>query len=167
MRNTAAAASIELLIECRHRGPGIPVDDLKVCTLALLGQPVLGLDKAVLTVYLVDAKAMARVNKQHLGHEGSTDVITFPYPRLPDDPRATIRGELFVCVDDARAQARAFGCPWRQELLRYVVHGVLHLCGYDDLQPRPKRIMKRLENSLTRTLSLASPRFQSRRRAES
>jgi probable rRNA maturation factor len=55
-------------------------------------------------------------------------------------------------VDDAIAQAREFGSSWQSEVVRYVVHGILHLLGYDDLQPELRRKMKRAEHRLVRRL---------------
>ena len=49
--------------------------------------------------------------------------------------RSTLHGELFICVDEAVFQAKQFGTSWQLEIVRYVVHGVLHLRGHDDLQP--------------------------------
>ena len=67
--------------------------------------------------------------------------------------RPTLHGELFICVDEAVFQAKQFGTNWQSEILRYVVHGVLHLRGYDDLQPDLRRKMKRAENRLVRVLA--------------
>ncbi len=61
-------------------------------------------------------------------------------------------GELFVCVDEAMTQAKRFRCTWQAEIVRYIVHGVLHLLGHDDLKPEPRRRMKREENRLVRRL---------------
>jgi rRNA maturation RNase YbeY len=63
-----------------------------------------------------------------------------------------LHGELFICVEDAVRQAREFGTNWQSELVRYAVHGVLHLLGYDDLKPDLRRTMKRAENRLVRGL---------------
>ncbi|HEV2453507.1 MAG TPA: rRNA maturation RNase YbeY, partial [Verrucomicrobiae bacterium] len=64
-----------------------------------------------------------------------------------------IHGEIFVCVAEAERQAKLFGTNWRSELVRYVVHGVLHLMGHDDLQPVARKKMKRVEGRLVRELS--------------
>jgi probable rRNA maturation factor len=69
----------------------------------------------------------------------------------------TLHGELFICVDDAIFQAKQFNTNWQSEMVRYVVHGVLHLLGYDDLQPELKRKMKRAENRLVRLLEKKFP----------
>jgi len=63
-----------------------------------------------------------------------------------------LHGELFICVDDAVAQAREFGTTWQSEIVRYLVHGVLHLRGHDDHDPAARRKMKREENRLLRGL---------------
>ncbi len=118
-----------------------------------------------LGINLVGAKEMAKVNWNFLRHEGSTDVITFDHAdgsgecsSLPADgahgvTRSTLHGELFICVDEAVFQAKQFGTSWQLEILRYVVHGVLHLRGHDDLQPALRRKMKRTENRLVRVLA--------------
>ena len=64
------------------------------------------------------------------------------------EARPALHGELFICLDDAVKQAREFGTTWQGELARYVIHGLLHLCGHDDLSPAPRRVMKREENRL-------------------
>ena len=64
-----------------------------------------------------------------------------------------LHGEIFVCVDEAVSQARRFRTTWQRELVRYVVHGVLHLLGYEDLHSRTRRKMKVAEDTLVRQLS--------------
>ena len=99
-------------------------------------------------IALVSDKEMAQVNWQFLQHEGATDVITFDH----ESTRTKLHGELFICVDVAVTQAKEFKSSWQSELVRYVVHGVLHLLGYDDLKPALRRKMKREENRLVRLL---------------
>ena len=104
-----------------------------------------------LGVHIVGAREMARINEQFLQHEGSTDVITFNY-REGKNTRPLL-GEIFICIDDAMKQAKEFRTTWQSELVRYVVHGVLHLLGYDDLKPDLRRVMKREENRHVNSLS--------------
>jgi len=136
----------------------------------------LAITEAELGIRLVGEKEMARVNGQFLQHEGSTDVITFDHtdPLADHDDTHRIHGELFICVDDAVTQAREFGTTWQAEVVRYTVHGILHLLGHDDLQAGPRRIMKRAENRLVRLLDkqfsfaqLGQPRKTKRRSADS
>ena len=64
-----------------------------------------------------------------------------------------MRGELFICLDEAVAQARQFRTTWQREVVRYVIHGLLHLRGYDDLQPACRHHMRLQENRLLRQIS--------------
>jgi probable rRNA maturation factor len=112
---------------------------------------------------LVGKKEMARVNEQFLQHSGSTDVITFDYGEndfeiFPENDswksvQPVLHGEIFICIDDAIQQAREFKTTWQSELVRYVVHGILHLKGFDDLTLRERKKMKREENRILREIS--------------
>jgi rRNA maturation RNase YbeY len=70
----------------------------------------------------------------------------------PADGPKHVHGEIFICMDDALAQARQFRTSWPGELTRYVIHGILHLRGFDDIRPADRRKMKREENRLLRNL---------------
>jgi len=103
-----------------------------------------------LGIYLVGEPEMIRLNETFVRHRGSTDVITFDY----SDPDEALRsGEIFVCLDEARIQASRFGTTWQHELVRYIVHGLLHLNGYDDRRSRERDRMKQRENRLVRAIS--------------
>ncbi len=128
---------------------------LRRLTLAVL-RDELRIESWELAIHLVDAREMARVNWDFLQHKGSTDVITFDHSEAPPAPGA-LHGEIFICLDDAVKQARQFGTRWQEELARYVIHGLLHLCGHDDLSPVPRRAMKREENRLLRAMSREFP----------
>ena len=120
-----------------------------------------------LCFHLVTAREITRVNESYLRHQGSTDVISFDYvDTLRDWPLAhakavahrrdaneTLCGEIFISVDDALAQAGQYRTTWQAELARYVIHGLLHLAGYDDTQPSRRRRMKREEDRLLRRLA--------------
>jgi rRNA maturation RNase YbeY len=101
-----------------------------------------------LTIHLVNAVEMARLNFELLNHSGSTDVITLDY----SEPNL-LAGELFICVDEAVLQARQFNVTWQEELIRYFVHCILHLQGHDDLKPAPRRRMKIEEGRRLRKLA--------------
>jgi probable rRNA maturation factor len=97
---------------------------------------------------------MAEFNERFLRHTGSTDVITFDYA---DDLTRLLHGEIFISIDDAKAQAREFRTSWQSELARYVIHGVLHLRGFDDIRPADRRKMKREENRLLKEIARLFP----------
>jgi probable rRNA maturation factor len=82
---------------------------------------------ALLSVTFLTSRRMAAMNRRHLGHAGPTDVISFGFR---DAAGATI-GDIYICPEVARSNARAFGRPVREELVRLVVHGTLHVLGHD------------------------------------
>jgi probable rRNA maturation factor len=144
----------ELRFFNRQKTRAISMPLLKRITLRYLEQVASDYE---LGVHLIGAAEMARVNEQYLQHEGSTDVITFNYRegiKKPSAGRAEpVLGEIFVCLDDAIKQAKEFKTTWQSEVVRYIVHGVLHLLGYDDLKPDLRREMKRAENRYVNSLS--------------
>jgi len=87
-----------------------------------------GVRDAMLSVTLLPASAMARLNRRHLGHAGATDVIAFGFAPTPG---GGVVGDVYVCPDVARRNAGEAGCGVREELLRVVVHGTLHVLGWD------------------------------------
>lgn len=104
-----------------------------------------------LAIYVVGAREMTRLNEMYLKHRGSTDVLAFDYG--DGEKRDGLFGELFVCTDEALVQATRFRTKWQSELVRYVVHGTLHLVGYDDHRPVNRRRMKKEEGRLLRELA--------------
>ena len=139
----------ELIIRNRQRTRRVHVPLLRQITQHLLLKQ-LELTSYQLGVHLVGTNEMADLNQNFLGHEGSTDVITFDHNEIAG---GALNGEIFISVADAVAQARDFGTTWQSELARYIVHGVLHLRGFDDLAPAPRRLMKREENRLVAALA--------------
>jgi rRNA maturation RNase YbeY len=138
----------------RQRTKKVNAPLLKKIVTALLAE--LEIAEAELGINLVGAREMTLVNETFLQHEGSTDVITFDHEekrRAESGKRKNLHGELFVCVDEAVLQAKQFDASWQSEVVRYVVHGVLHLLGHDDLQPARRRKMKREENRLVQLLT--------------
>ncbi len=109
---------------------------------------------AELGINLVATREMTLVNETFLQHTGTTDVITFDHAEKKQaKPTHSIHGELFICVNVALTQAKVFQTTWQAEIVRYIVHGVLHLLGYDDLKPDLRREMKREENRLVQLLA--------------
>jgi len=144
---------MNLVITNRQRAKKVNSRRLKEITAALLAE--LKITEANLGVNLVGVREMALVNETFLQHKGPTDVITFDHRNCKlqiANCKSEIHGELFICVNVAMTQAKEFQSSWQAEVVRYVVHGVLHLLGYDDLKPALRRRMKREENRLMRLL---------------
>jgi probable rRNA maturation factor len=100
---------------------------------------------ASISIALVDNAAIQVVNRTHLGHDWPTDVISFPLSER-DDP--VLAGELVVSTELARDAAQTLGRASEDELALYVVHGLLHLCGYDDHDDADIQAMRRRESEI-------------------
>jgi probable rRNA maturation factor len=88
-----------------------------------------GVANALVSVTLLDRRAIARMNREHIGHAGPTDVISFGFDRAT--PRDAVIGDIYIAPDIARENARESGVTVREEMTRLVVHGTLHVLGYD------------------------------------
>jgi probable rRNA maturation factor len=143
---------MNIVIVNRQRTKKIEARLLKRIAEALIAE--LKIPEAKLGINLVAAPEMALLNETFLKHTGSTDVVTFDYADGAHRvTRPALHGELFVCVDEAVLQARTFKTKWQSEIIRYIVHGVLHLLGHDDHRIAARRKMKRAENRLLRLLA--------------
>ena len=109
---------------------------------------------AMLSVTVVTNRRIAALNREHLGHPGPTDVISFGFRR--ETPDAPVVGDIYIAADVAREAARTHRIPVREELARLVVHGTLHVLGYDHPEGEERlasRMWKRQESLLARLAS--------------
>jgi probable rRNA maturation factor len=129
----------------------VPLDyaRLKECARTVLTGE--GIREAKATLAFVDDATIAGLNKRFLDHDGPTDVITFTYSR----PKAKkLEGEVVIGVEVAQREAAERGHEVNTELCLYVIHGCLHLCGYDDQSSRDAADMRRKERDYLRKLNL-------------
>ena len=89
----------------------------------------------------VDDEKILEVNREYLGHDYYTDVITFDY-----DEDYTVSGDIVISLDTVRSNAQLFGKTYEEELYRVIIHGILHLCGINDKGPGEREIMEAAEN---------------------
>ena len=95
--------------------------------------------------YIFCSSAVHRqMNIDYIGHDYFTDVITFDYSDLKGE--GYVSGDIFIDVETVADNARIYGSTTRQEMLRVVVHGLLHLCGQKDKTPRAEKQMHRKED---------------------
>jgi len=105
--------------------------------------------KSKITLAFMTDEAIHALNKKFLEHDESTDVITFPYT----SPKAgSLEGDIAISVDTATRAAEERGHAAADELVLYVIHGVLHLCGYDDLDDADRRVMRTKEAEYLKAL---------------
>lgn len=89
----------------------------------------------------VDDEKILEVNRQYLGHDYYTDIITFDY--CEGD---VISGDLFISLDTVQTNAERVGATYEEELHRVIIHGILHLCGINDKGPGEREIMEAAED---------------------
>ena len=88
-----------------------------------------------------DDEKILEVNREYLGHDYYTDIITFDYSEGD-----TISGDIVISLDTVASNAEQQGTDYAEELMRVVVHGILHLCGINDKGPGEREIMEAAEN---------------------
>jgi probable rRNA maturation factor len=112
--------------------------------------------RAEISVALVDNRTIRPLNRQYLGHDYDTDVLSFLLDAYPEElpsagPRGAgreIEGEVIVSVEMASSTALDYHWSPHDEVLLYLVHGLLHLCGYDDLSEGEQRVMRAREREI-------------------
>lgn len=93
-----------------------------------------------LSIAFVDKEYIAQLHDQFMGDPTPTDVITFP-----PDPDIDQAGEVIVCPQVAREYAKKENLDFSHELSLYIIHGYLHLCGFDDIEEADRALMRRAE----------------------
>jgi probable rRNA maturation factor len=107
-------------------------------------------------VVLADDRTLARIHGRFLADPAPTDVIAFDL--ADEDDARGVGGEIYANAQCARRVAARRGVGAERELCLYVVHGALHLCGFDDRSPADRRRMRRAEARVMNTLDYAPDR---------
>lgn len=130
---------IEIAISNRQNVLAIKADVLSsACRQVIEGD---GQSDANISLTIVDDEEMQSLNREHLGHDYPTDVLSFPL----SDPGDSLAGEIIASAGEAIANAREYGTLAEEELLLYVVHGTLHLVGLGDKTPEQAKAMRQAE----------------------
>jgi probable rRNA maturation factor len=132
---------MELEIADRQKAVECPREAIRRALAAALR--VAGRD-AELSVALIGDDEAAELNRRFLGREGVTDVLAFPYDVEGD----MLKGEIVANAELAAREAEGRSHGAADELLLYVVHGLLHLLGYDDQTPEDRRRMRQRESEV-------------------
>lgn len=128
----------------------IPVRQLAEFVIMQEGKP----ENTEASISFVDDGLMAQMNERYRGIAGPTDVLSFECDNLEDDFSPAVEGESYqlgdivIAPDIARAQCSGFGNTFQQEIELLLVHGLLHLCGYDHIEDADARIMEAREKEL-------------------
>ena len=116
-----------------------------------------GIRSGKINVVLVDSDTIQQYNRDFLQHDYPTDTISFPL----DDRRSEgyLEGEVLACTEIAKSRAAEFSWTAEEELLLYVVHGMLHLVGFDDATQEQQTVMQEKERSYLAMLEIQVPHW--------
>lgn len=139
---------MEILITYGHREEdlaSLPIRDLALFVLEREGKPI----NTEVSISFVDDTAMAELNERFRGMEGPTDVLSFECDNIDDDitaadgPSCPVYelGDIIIAPDVAARQSTEFGNSFEQEVSLLIVHGLLHLCGYDHIVDEEAEVM--------------------------
>lgn len=109
--------------------------------------------KGDLSIIFTDNKLIQRLNKKFLNENHPTDVIAFPYKNNVFNEIDFPFGDIFISVPEARSNAKKFGEKPHREVIRLIVHGLLHLLGYDDHNSKDKAIMWKKQEKLVHDIA--------------
>ena len=170
-RKSRMSAAMQILISNEQTAVAVSEDELR--RVALLTLEAEGVVEAEISIAVVDDPAIHRVNRDYLQHDYPTDVISFLLDSGAADPRSIpasaghkgrgfgkwLHGDVILSGDTALREAREYGWEPQAEVCLYLVHGLLHLCGYDDLCDAEQALMRSREREILEQLGL-SPRYE-------
>jgi probable rRNA maturation factor len=113
-----------------------------------------GSAKANLTIVLTDNRRLRQLNRDYLGIDAPTDVLSFPASELDPDTGSSYLGDILISIPYARQGAKQAGNSLEAEVQLLVVHGVLHLLGHDHGKPKEKAKMWQAQSEILQTLGL-------------
>ena len=140
---------------------GVSVDEAEIAALARNVLDAMRVhQQAELSVVLVDEASMEQLHIQWMDEPGPTDVLSFPMDELrpgkeDEEPEPGLLGDVVLCPQVAKIQARAAGHSFEEELLLLTTHGILHLLGFDHAEPEEEKEMFTLQRKLLLTFLAA------------
>lgn len=125
---------------CRsHR---LPLTKISISKLVNLVFKAEGKKNYTLIFNFISGKDIQKINKNYLNHDYITDIITFPY----SDGDRLIDGEIFISPGQVKKNLNEYNTSFKEEMRRVIIHGCLHLLGYDDRTVKQVRLMKEKED---------------------
>jgi probable rRNA maturation factor len=141
-------------INIENRNPEKRINRSEVERAAFIALKKVGVPQGGINIIFVTDRKIRALNKKYLGLDRATDVIAFPGEdhegdRFPRGKAArNFLGDIAISSDRAEKNAAFYGATFTEELLRYVIHGILHLAGYKDASRREKRTMREKEDEI-------------------
>jgi len=157
----SARRSGKILISFSDKSVKVPQQTLKALVRFVTAREGFSIGRIDLAV--VAATEIARHNRRFLNHAGATDVISFD---LSDSAVPGVSAQIIVCASVAARQAKHHGLTKAQELMLYIIHGLLHVMGYDDLSVRDHAKMASRQDELLKEFLAPSSRRPGERKTE-
>jgi probable rRNA maturation factor len=130
-------------IYCDNRNKKRKIDLDRIKKVARKALEALKKTSAEINIVFFSNQKIRAINRKYLKKDASTDVIAFP-----GEGRRRIAGDVAISTDKAYRNAKEYGTTFMEETVLYVIHGILHLAGYDDRSKRTVKIMRRKEDEL-------------------
>lgn len=149
---------MSLAVDVTAEGVRVPLARERVAAVAATALRAEGVRDALLSIAFVSNRAIAALNRRHLGHSGATDVISFGFERAGAE--GPVIGDIYIAPDIARVNARRHGSGVREEIARLTVHGVLHVLGYDHPEGAERTtsdMWRRQERLVARAMRASAP----------
>ena len=144
-----------LLLEMLDEQDKLAVDIEKVRTICERVLDDHGVISGKINVVLVDSDTIQQYNRDFLQHDYPTDTISFTTEYRKEEGH--LEGEVLICTEIAKERAAEFSWTADEEMLLYVVHGMLHLIGYDDADSEQRNVMQEKERTYLATLGIQVP----------
>jgi rRNA maturation RNase YbeY len=130
-----------------HDHPSLALDEKTLDRLVRYTVDAEGASLVHVSLVLTDHETVRRLNQDYLDHDYNTDVLSFSL-RAEDEATDAVEGEVYVDLDTAAERHEEFDTSFEREAYRYVVHGVLHLLGYDDATESGQEAMRVQEDDV-------------------
>ena len=147
-------ANERFLVEVSDTQSHLTIDRAMLSSIVIKTLLDRGILEATISLVIVDNGTIHALNRKHLAHDWPTDVITFP---LSDASETRLHGELVLSAEMAATTAYEIGIDPQVELALYLVHGLLHLCGYDDHTEFDQVAMRQAESNALDIAGFANP----------
>lgn len=147
---------MSLAVHVSAEGVRVPLARARVGAIARRVLASEGVREAMVSITFLGTRAMAALNRKRLGHRGATDVISFGFSEATR--RGPVIGDIYIAPDVARENARRHDARVREEVARLIVHGVLHVLGYDHAEDESRvasPMWRRQERLLSRVVGEA------------
>ena len=149
MPNHSGRKSLVIRLNNQQNRIRLPISRLRAIGRLILGS--LGLKRAEASFLFVTDRRMKYLNRKFKRKNRPTDVRSFSQleeRQIPDLSRRCLLGDVIISVDTTKRQAPLYGNSFLKELVLYMIHGILHILGFDDQRPRSRKIMRRKEEEI-------------------